>query len=130
MSSSEWIEELKWNNEGLIPVVAQDKNDGQLLMMAWMNRDALLQTLETSKAVYFSRSRQKIWCKGEESGHYQHVEEIRTDCDQDVILLTVSQDGGIACHTGRKSCFYKKLIEEKWVDSDPVIKDPKEIYNK
>ncbi|THB67091.1 MAG: phosphoribosyl-AMP cyclohydrolase [Gammaproteobacteria bacterium] len=128
--SDNWIEELCWNNEGLIPVVAQDSKSNRVLMMAWMNREALLQTLETKKAVYFSRSRQRLWCKGEESGHFQEVSEIRTDCDSDVILLSVTQHGGIACHTGRESCFYKRLDNKQWLDHDPIIKDPRDIYKK
>lgn len=125
-----WIDALKFNADGLIPAIAQDKNTGRILMMAWQNREALTQTAQTGQAVYFSRSRGKLWHKGESSGHFQIVHEIRTDCDQDVILLTVTQVGDIACHTGRNSCFYQKLdaATGTWVATDDIIKHPDEIY--
>lgn len=123
-----WISDVQWNDQGLIPAIAQDYQSGVILMMAWMNHDALKETAATGKGVYWSRSRKKLWRKGEESGHQQIVHEIRLDCDKDVILLKVEQLGDIACHTGRESCFYFKLDGEKWDAVDPVLKDPKEIY--
>jgi len=125
-----WTEQLKWDENGLIPAIAQDEKTGKILMFAWMNKETLQQTQITGKATYWSRSRQKIWAKGEESGHSQTVKSIRTDCDKDVILLSIEQIGGIACHTGRESCFFHQLNEEQWQATDPVIKDPKQIYNK
>ena len=124
------LDEIKWNEAGLIPAIAQDATTNENLMVAWMNREALEETMKTGLAVYFSRSRQKLWRKGEESGHQQVVKEIRLDCDSDVILLKVDQKGGIACHTGRRHCFYKVYDSGEWRTVDPVIKDPKEIYNK
>ncbi|MGH1426756.1 MAG: phosphoribosyl-AMP cyclohydrolase [Arenicella sp.] len=123
-----WIADITWNDQGLIPAIAQDDETGDILMVAWMNQVALTETVDTGKAVYWSRSRQKLWRKGEESGHQQIVKEVRLDCDSDVLLLKVSQRGGIACHTGRRSCFFKVLKNDQWVDVDPVLKDPKEIY--
>ena len=123
-----WLNEIKWDEKGLIPVIAQDAESGKVLMFAWMNREALKLTVEKGKAVYWSRSRRKLWPKGEESGHVQRVKEIRLDCDNDVILLKIEQQGGIACHTGRESCFYKKLENNTWLTVEDVIKDPKEIY--
>lgn len=123
-----WLGDVTWNEKGLVPAIAQDAETGEILMVAWMNRDALKETAETGKAVYWSRSRKKIWRKGEESGHQQIVQEIRVDCDSDVVLLKIEQKGGIACHTGRTSCFFKLLKDGEWADVDPVIKDPKEIY--
>lgn len=123
-----WLEEVKWTDDGLVPAIAQDAASGKLLMMAWMNRQSLKETADTGYAVYWSRSRGKLWRKGEESGHQQVVRELRLDCDNDVILMKVEQKGGIACHTGRESCFYKKYENGQWVSVDPVIKDPKEIY--
>ncbi len=123
-----WIADITWNDQGLIPAIAQDDETGNILMVAWMNQVALTETVDTGKAVYWSRSRQKLWRKGEESGHQQIVKEVRLDCDSDVLLLKVSQRGGIACHTGRRSCFFKVLKNDQWVDVDPVLKDPKEIY--
>ncbi|AIL33316.1 phosphoribosyl-AMP cyclohydrolase [Basilea psittacipulmonis] len=122
---------LSFDERGLIPAIAQDKETGRILMVAWMNHEALTKTIQTKQAVYFSRSRCKLWHKGEESGHVQHVHEIRTDCDGDVILLTVTQEQQIACHTGRTSCFYKRLDWETqtWEAVDPVMKDPKDIYH-
>jgi phosphoribosyl-AMP cyclohydrolase len=123
-----WLDEIKWTTDGLVPALAQDYKTGQILMMAWMNREALEATVAEGRAIYYSRSRQKLWRKGEESGHVQSLKEIRLDCDSDVILMQVEQIGGIACHTGREHCFYKRLENEEWVAVEPVIKDPKEIY--
>jgi phosphoribosyl-AMP cyclohydrolase len=125
-----WLNKVNWTQDGLVPVVAQEAETGQVLMFAWMNREALRQTVETGEAVYWSRSRKKLWHKGEESGHVQKVKDIRLDCDEDVLLITVEQIGGIACHTGRHSCFFKKLDGKNWVDVEPVLKDPNEIYKK
>ena len=125
-----FLDEVPWNGEGLVAVVAQDFKSGRVLTVAWMNRDALKETVETQTAVYWSRSRKKLWRKGEESGHVQKVREVRIDCDSDAILLKVEQAGGIACHTGRESCFFRKLDNGKWVTLDPVIKDPSLIYKK
>jgi phosphoribosyl-AMP cyclohydrolase len=122
------MDEIKWDKDGLAPAIAQDAATGEILMVAWMNRESLEQTLKRGEAVYWSRSRKKLWHKGEESGHTQKVSEIRTDCDSDVLLLKIEQVGGIACHTGRRSCFFQKLEDGRWVAADPVIKDPKEIY--
>jgi phosphoribosyl-AMP cyclohydrolase len=123
-----WLDEIRWDANGLVPVITQELGTGKILMFAWMNREALLLTDDTKQAVYFSRSRNRLWRKGEESGHSQKVHEIRVDCDEDVILLTVEQIGGIACHTGRHNCFFKKLEQGNWQIDQPVIKDPKEIY--
>jgi phosphoribosyl-AMP cyclohydrolase len=125
-----WLDEVPWNGDGLIAVVAQDFSSERVLTVAWMNREALKETAETKQAVYWSRSRKKLWRKGEESGHVQKVREVRIDCDSDAILLKVEQAGGIACHTGRESCFFRKLEGGKWVTIDPVLKDPKLIYKK
>jgi phosphoribosyl-AMP cyclohydrolase len=125
-----WLDEVPWNEHQLVAVVTQDFSSGKILTVAWMNRDALQKTAETSEAVYWSRSRRKLWRKGEESGHTQKVREIRIDCDADAILLKVEQVGGIACHTGRESCFFRKLENGEWVTVDPVLKDPKLIYKK
>ena len=122
------IETIQFNETGMVPAIAQDHITGEILMMAWMNKEALSQSIETQKAVYYSRSRQKLWFKGEESGHSQEIIEIFTDCDHDVILLKVKQNGGIACHTGRANCFFNKLKNDKWVSIADVIKDPKKIY--
>ena len=122
------LKELSWNEQGLIPAIAQDDKTGEVLMMAWMDESALLETIENKKAVYWSRSRQKLWRKGEQSGHQQLVKDVRIDCDRDVVLLKVEQLGGIACHTGRRSCFFKQLNIDEWVDVEPVLKDPTEIY--
>jgi len=128
--SDNWLNKVNWTHDGLVPVIAQEAGTGQVLMFAWMNRDALKQTVETGEAVYWSRSRKKLWHKGEESGHVQKVKDIRLDCDEDVLLVTVEQIGGIACHTGRHSCFFQKLDNMAWVDTEPVLKDPAEIYKK
>ena len=127
----DWLEQLRWDEKGLIPVIAQEKDTGDVLMFAWMNREALQKTAELGRAVYFSRSRGKLWFKGEESGHVQTVHEIRVDCDQDVVLLKITQTGhqpGIACHTRRHSCFYRLLRDGQWQAIDPVLKDPASIY--
>ena len=126
--NTNWLEAIKWNADGLVPALAQDFKTGQIMMMAWMNREALQATVAEGRAIYYSRSRQKLWRKGEESGHVQQLKEIRLDCDNDVILMQVEQLGGIACHTGREHCFYKRLEDHVWVAVDPVIKDPKDIY--
>jgi phosphoribosyl-AMP cyclohydrolase len=123
-----WIDEVPWDQEGLVSAIAQDAASGRILMVAWMNREALQQTVARKEAVYWSRSRKKLWHKGEESGHVQKVLEVRLDCDADAILLQVEQGGGIACHTGRESCFFRKLEDGRWVSTDPVLKDPKLIY--
>ena len=123
-------DELKWDGNGLVPVVTQDARSDRVLTVAWMNREALQQTLDKGEAVYWSRSRKRLWHKGEESGHVQKVIEIRVDCDSDVVLLKVEQHGGIACHTGRESCFFRRLEDGQWVATDPVLKDPAQIYAK
>jgi len=123
-----WLDEVNWNREGLVPAVAQDSETGRLLMLAWMNRDALRLTVDTGRAVYWSRSRKRLWRKGEQSGHYQVVKELRLDCDNDTVLLRVEQVGGIACHTGRESCFFQKLENGSWRTVEEPIKDPGEIY--
>jgi phosphoribosyl-AMP cyclohydrolase len=125
-----WIDEVPWNEHELVAAVAQDFSSGKVLTLAWMNREALQQTVQKGEATYYSRSRKKLWRKGEESGHVQKVKEIRIDCDNDAILLRVEQVGGIACHTGHERCFFRKLENGKWVETDPVLKDPKEIYKK
>jgi phosphoribosyl-AMP cyclohydrolase len=125
-----WLEQIKWDAQGLVPAIAQEAGSGKLLMMAWMNREALQLTAESGYAVYWSRSRGKLWRKGEESGHQQVVHAIRLDCDGDVVLLEVEQKGGIACHTGRHNCFYRELQGDEWVEILPVLKDPDEIYGK
>jgi phosphoribosyl-AMP cyclohydrolase len=125
-----WLNKVNWTEEGLVPVIAQEAETGKVLMFAWMNREALKLTAETGEAVYWSRSRKKLWHKGEQSGHIQRVTEIRLDCDEDVLLITVEQIGGIACHTGRHNCFFQKLDAKKWVVTEPVLKTPEEIYKK
>ncbi|MDZ7591667.1 MAG: phosphoribosyl-AMP cyclohydrolase [Rubrivivax sp.] len=130
----DWLERIKWDRDGLVPVIAQEADSGDVLMLAWMNREALAQTAERGQAVYWSRSRQRLWHKGEESGHFQQVHEIRTDCDNDVVLLKVTQQGhapaaaSIACHTGRHSCFFQRLEDGHWQTVEPVLKDPETIY--
>jgi len=126
--TAQWLEAILWTAEGLAPAIAQDAASGRVLMFAWMNREALQKTQETGEAHYWSRSRGKLWHKGEESGHVQRVKSIRIDCDADVILLAIEQSGGIACHTGRESCFYRELTDGQWVEKDAVLKDPREIY--
>lgn len=123
-----WLEDVCWSPEGLVPAVAQDAESGRLLMLAWMNRDALRLTVETGRAVYWSRSRNRLWRKGEESGHYQLLKALRLDCDGDTVLLSVEQVGGIACHTGRQSCFYRQLEDGAWREMEAPIRDPGEIY--
>ena len=123
-----WLEEVRWNADGLVPVIAQGADDGKLLMFAWMNRESLAASVEKGEAVYWSRSRQRLWHKGESSGHVQKIVDMRLDCDNDAILLKVEQQGGIACHTGRESCFYKQLVNGKWLDVEPVLKHPEDIY--
>ena len=125
-----WLDEIRFDEKGLVPVIAQDASSGKILMLAWMSRESLQLTAEKKEAVYWSRSRGKLWHKGEESGHTQKIVEIRFDCDEDVILLKVEQCGGIACHTGRESCFYRLLQGDKWLEVEQVIKDPKQIYSK
>ena len=130
-----WLDAVKWDAHGLVPAIAQDAATNDILMVAWMNREALEETARTLRGVYWSRSRNKLWRKGEESGHIQQVSEIRLDCDQDVVLLKIEQIGGIACHTGRRSCFFQKLVindqgNGDWVTMSPVLKNPDEIYNK
>jgi phosphoribosyl-AMP cyclohydrolase len=124
------LNKISWSEDGLIPAIAQDATTGRVLMVAWMNREALQLTWQKSEAIYWSRSRKKLWHKGEESGHIQKVKEIRLDCDGDVILLQVEQQGGIACHTGRESCFFSRLENDQWVETDIVLKSPNEIYKK
>jgi phosphoribosyl-AMP cyclohydrolase len=123
-----WMDEIAWSPEGLVPAIAQDAATGRVLMFAWMNRDALARTIESGEAHYWSRSRQRLWHKGEESGHTQRVQELRLDCDGDVVLLSVEQQGGIACHTGRERCFFRRYEDGRWVVTDPVLKDPGDIY--
>jgi phosphoribosyl-AMP cyclohydrolase len=127
-ASSQWLDEVLWDAQGLVPAIAQDAQTGEVLMFAWMNREALELTAESGNAVYWSRSRGRLWRKGEESGHTQKVLELRVDCDKDVVLLKIEQSGGIACHTGRRSCFFNRLETSGWQDVEPVLKDPKEIY--
>jgi phosphoribosyl-AMP cyclohydrolase len=128
--SDNWLNKIKWAQDGLVPAVAQEASSGRVLTLAWMNREALKRTVQTGEVHYWSRSRKKIWHKGEESGQVQKVLGIRLDCDEDVILVEVEQAGGVACHTGRHSCFYQKLVNGEWVATDPVLKDPQEIYKK
>ena len=123
-----YLDEIAWNSDGLAPAIAQDADTGLILMVAWMNREALALTVNENRAVYWSRSRQKLWRKGEESGNVQQLRELRLDCDNDVIMMQVEQIGGIACHTGRRSCFYRVLLDGQWQSVDNVIKDPKELY--
>lgn len=125
-----WLDEIRWDTNGLIPVIVQEYRTGQVLMFAWMDRAALQETATSKQAVYWSRSRQQLWRKGESSGHTQKVREIRLDCDEDVILLSVEQEGGIACHTGRHHCFFRKLDQEEWKIDQPVIKHPDDIYKR
>lgn len=124
----EWLDQVVWNPDGLVPAIAQDRTSGRVLTLAWMSREALRLTCDEGRAVYWSRSRNRLWRKGEESGHIQEVREIQLDCDRDALLLQVDQQGGIACHTGRESCFYLRKTEAGWEEADPVIKDPATIY--
>ncbi|HSH41522.1 MAG TPA: phosphoribosyl-AMP cyclohydrolase [Arenicellales bacterium] len=123
-----WLEDVAWNDDGLVTAIAQDADSGRVLMLAWMNRDALRETVETGRAVYWSRSKGRLWRKGEESGHYQNVRELRLDCDGDAVLLGIEQVGGIACHTGRQSCFFRRLENGAWREVEAPIRDPSEIY--
>ncbi|WP_027405034.1 phosphoribosyl-AMP cyclohydrolase [Aquaspirillum serpens] len=125
---STWLDEIRWDNQGLVPVIAQDANSQRILMFAYANREAVALTAEKGTAHYWTRSRQKLWHKGEESGHFQHVREIRLDCDGDVIIYSIDQEGGIACHTGRESCFFRVLRDGVWEITDEVKKDPSQIY--
>ncbi|WP_020210057.1 phosphoribosyl-AMP cyclohydrolase [Gilvimarinus chinensis] len=127
-SASDWLDDVKWDDNGLVPAIAQDHQSGRILMMAWMNREALALTAAEGRAIYWSRSRGKLWRKGESSGHVQKLHDMRLDCDADVIVLHVEQLGGIACHTGRESCFYRTYKDGSWQTVDPVLKDPSEIY--
>ena len=127
-ATPDWLDEIQWDDQGLVPVITREQGTGQVLMLAWMNRAALAATVSEGSAVYWSRSRGRLWRKGEESGHTQKVHEIRLDCDKDALLLSVSQEGGIACHTGRRHCFYHKLENRSWQVVDPVLKDPQDIY--
>ena len=128
LKNTAWLEQIKWTEDGLVPAIAQDYKTGEVLMMAWMNRDSLTLTVEEKRAIYWSRSRQSLWRKGESSGHVQQLHDIRLDCDADVILLKVEQLGDIACHTGRRSCFYQQLNDNQWQAVEPVLKDPDDIY--
>ncbi len=128
MNNATWLDEIRWTDEGLIPVIAQQASDDRVVMFAWMNRKSLQLSADTGYATYWSRSRQRLWKKGEESGHRQKIIDIQLDCDEDVILLKIEQEGGIACHTGRQSCFYRSLVNGKWQPVEPILKDPKEIY--
>ena len=127
--SESWLDEVAFDADGLVPAVAQEAETGKLLMLAWMNREALAETVRSGRAVYWSRSRKRLWRKGEESGHAQLVKQVRLDCDADVIVLEVEQVGGIACHTGHSRCFFRKLENGKWVETEPVLKDPGQIYD-
>lgn len=129
-TNAAWLEEINWDEKGLIPAIAQELGSGKILMMAWMNREALALTVAEGRAIYWSRSRKKLWRKGEESGHVQILNEVRLDCDNDVIVLQVEQQGGIACHTGRKSCFFQRLVDGQWQAVEPVLQDPDTIYKK
>ncbi len=128
-ANTNWLDQITWNDQGLVPAIAQDKATNEILMVAWMNREALSLTVAEGRAVYWSRSRKKLWRKGEESGHVQTISEIRLDCDNDVIVLKIQQLGGIACHTGRRSCFFKTFKDGQWTAVEPVLKDPKSIYS-
>jgi len=127
---SDWLDNVRWDENGLVPAIAQEALTDKVLTLAWMNRESLAKTVATGEAHYWSRSRNRLWKKGEESGHVQKVREVRLDCDEDVVLLKVEQTGGIACHTGRQSCFFRKLESGQWITTEPVIKDPKAIYRK
>ena len=125
-----WLDEIAWDERGLVPAIAQEAFTNRVLMVAWMNREALRETVATGQAVYWSRSRKRLWRKGEESGHQQRLRELRVDCDADVVLLKVDQVGGIACHTGRHNCYFRRLEDGRWVETDPVLKSSSEIYGK
>ena len=130
MTQNKWLSQINWSDDGLVPVIAQEQSTGKVLTLAWMNREALEKTVAEGCAVYWSRSRKKLWRKGEESGHVQHIKEIRLDCDKDTILLIVTQEGGIACHTGRHHCFFSKLDGGEWRVVEPVLKSPEQIYKR
>ncbi|MCU7799787.1 MAG: phosphoribosyl-AMP cyclohydrolase [gamma proteobacterium symbiont of Lucinoma myriamae] len=135
LNKQNWLDELKWDEQGLIPAIAQDEKTGKVVMFAWMNRESLAMSVDSGRAVYWSRSRAKIWPKGEESGHVQKIKSLRVDCDKDVVLMSIEQIGGIACHTGRESCFYFELTngaddQKHWQAVEPVIKNPDDIYKK
>ncbi|MCX7101529.1 MAG: phosphoribosyl-AMP cyclohydrolase [Methylobacter sp.] len=130
MTDISWLEQIRWTEDGLVPVIAQQAKKGKVLMFAWMNREALALTVAEGYAVYWSRSRKRLWRKGEESGHRQKILDLRMDCDEDVILLKIEQEGDIACHTGRESCFYRSLVDGQWQTVEPVLKDPEAIYKK
>jgi len=127
--NTDWLDQINWNNDGLIPAIAQDWETGRVLMQAWVNREALEMAVEENRAIYWSRSRQKLWKKGEESGHVQVLRDLFLDCDADCIIFKVEQMGGIACHTGRESCYFLKFQDGQWVENEPVLKDPGEIYD-
>lgn len=127
--NTDWLDQIKWNSDGLIPAIAQDWGSGRILMQAWINREALQLAVEENRAVYWSRSKQKLWKKGEESGHIQVLHGVFLDCDNDCVVFKIEQLGGIACHTGRESCYFQKLEDGQWVENEPVLKDPKEIYS-
>ena len=126
--SESWLDEVKWDEQGLVPAIAQEVDSGRVLMLAWMNREALAATAATGEAVYYSRSRRRLWRKGEESGHTQQVRELRLDCDGDVVMLQVEQTGGVACHTGHARCFFRRLENGRWIETEPVLKDPGQLY--
>lgn len=128
LADTAFLDQIAWNADGLVPAIAQDADSGRVLMLAWMNREALELSAQEGRAVYWSRSRQALWRKGESSGHVQRLHDIRLDCDADALVLLVKQEGGIACHTGRESCFYRRLADGQWQTTDPVLKDPDEIY--
>ena len=130
MTTADWLKKVQWDEHGLVPVIAQEASTNEILMFAWMNREALEKTVQTGEAVYWSRSRKKLWHKGEESGHTQKVLEMRIDCDDDVVLLKIEQNGGIACHTGRHSCFFQHFDGKAWTAVEPVLRDPETIYTK
>lgn len=130
MSENNWLNAIKWDEKGLVPAIAQETGTGKILMLAWMNKESLTLTVQEGRAIYWSRSRKRLWRKGEESGNVQHLKEIRLDCDNDLILLEVEQVGGIACHTGRHSCLYKSLVDGEWKDVEPILQDPETIYTK
>lgn len=130
MTDISWLDQIRWTEDGLVPVIAQQAETGKVLMFAWMNHESLALTVAKGYAVYWSRSRQRLWRKGEESGHRQKVLDLRMDCDEDVILLKIEQEGGIACHTGHESCFYRSLVDGQWQAVEPVLKDPEAIYKK
>ena len=127
-AANDWLDSIHWDADGLVPAIAQDVHTQRILMMAWMNREALQLTVQEGRGIYWSRSRQRLWRKGEESGNVQQLHELRLDCDADVVILQVEQIGGIACHTGRQSCFYRVLKDGQWQTVDAVVKDPKELY--